>query len=81
MQRDQVDNENVTSPCTNHVKVGKGANGRPEEGSSVNSLHPRGIGEDQREDGNTFVIEGAGHGTGDVTCEIINSKGQVMGDA
>lgn len=79
MQRNQVDDENVSSPCTNHVKVGEGAKGRPEHGSSVHGSHPHCVGEDQRENGNTFIIEGSSHGTGDVSYGIYEDEYMIMG--
>lgn len=67
MQRDKIDNEYITSPCGHHVKVCEGSQTRPEEGTSLHGLDPQIVGQQQREDGYTFVIVRTSDGTGNVT--------------
>lgn len=57
VKRDDVDDENVTSPSGNHVKVRQSASNGPEDGTSANSARPEEESEHQSENGNRFVIE------------------------
>lgn len=56
MQRNQVDNKNVSSPSGHHVKIGKSSQGSPENGSSLDRLDPQVISEHEGKDGNAFVV-------------------------
>ena len=72
----QVDEEHVASPRRDHVEVGQGAEGRPVDGPSLDALDPQVVGEEHAEDGDTFVIVGAGHGTRDVSGHDGNHRGR-----
>lgn len=67
MQRDEVDDEDVATPRGNHVEVCQRAQRRVQQRSGLDTLDPQEVGQDQREDSNTLVIERASDGTRDVT--------------
>ena len=49
-----------------HVKVSQGTQTGPEEWACLDRLDPQGVRQQHAEDGNSFVIIGACHGTGNV---------------
>lgn len=79
---DDVDNEGVSTPWSNHVKVGKGWADWPQDAASVTGLNENIESEDESEDGDTFVIvrssDGSGHVTGNQTDEQGSKKASAM---
>lgn len=67
VQRNQVNDEHVTTPRADHVEVGQGADDGPVQRTSIHRLDPGVEGQNQRKNGNTFVIKWAGNWTWDVT--------------
>lgn len=67
VEREQVGDEDVTTPGRDHVTVEKSSKGTPHDGTLLDTLDPQVEGEDEEEDGNGFVIVTASHGTRDVT--------------
>jgi len=67
VQREQVGDEDVTTPGRDHVSVEEGSKGTPHDGALLDTLDPQVEGEDEEEDGNGFVVVTASNGTRDVT--------------
>lgn len=67
VQREQVGDEDVTTPCRDHVSVEEGSKGTPHDGTLLDTLDPQVEGEDEEEDGNGFVVVTASNRTRDVT--------------
>ncbi|KAJ8524775.1 hypothetical protein ON010_g16341 [Phytophthora cinnamomi] len=63
---DHVDDEHVAAPGRHHVEVRERAGRRPEHGSRVHGLDPEVEDEDEREDGDAFVVVRAADRAGDV---------------
>jgi hypothetical protein len=59
MERDQVGNEDISTPSRNHVSVEKSTQSAPESGSNFESLDPEEEGKDEKENGNSLVIVAA----------------------
>lgn len=51
---------------TNHVEVSERAEGAPQERPRLDGFDPEPVGEQHAEDGDAFVVVGAGHRTRDV---------------
>lgn len=68
VQGDQVDDEHVTTPSADHVEVGQRADDGPVQRTSIHRLDPSVEGQNQRKNGDTFVIEWTGNWTRDVAC-------------
>ena len=66
VHRDQVDQEDVSSPWRDHVEVADGAQSCPEDRASLHCLDPEPVGVQHAEDGNSFVIVRSSHRSGDV---------------
>ena len=76
VDRDQIDDEHVTSPGGHHVKVAQCAARRDQQRARIDRLgvrsktgghlHPEIEGEQHREDGGGLVIVTTGHGARDV---------------
>lgn len=67
MQRDQVSDEDVSTPSGHHVPVGQSCQGSPHDRSVLHGLDPEEEGEHKKEDSNRLVIIASGDGTGDIT--------------
>lgn len=76
MQRDHVGDEYVSAPCGDHPSVEDGGEHAPECGSLFNGADPEVECVHEEEDGDGFVVVGAGDGSGDVACEDV---GQLRG--
>ena len=61
INRDDVDDEHITSPRRNHVEITQRTAGRDEQRACIDTLHPQIEGEDHSKDGNSFVIIRAAH--------------------
>ena len=61
VEGDQIDDEDVASPCGHHVEVGHGRQGAPVHGPSLDSLDPEVVGEHESKDGNTLIVITACH--------------------
>ena len=67
VEREQVGDEDVTTPGRDHVAVEEGSKGAPHDRSLLDTLDPQVEGEDEEEDGNGFVVVTASNGTRDVS--------------
>lgn len=67
VQREQVGDEDITTPGRDHVSVEESSEGAPHDGTLLDTLNPQVEGEDEEEDGNGFVVVAASNGTRDVT--------------
>lgn len=67
VQREQVCNENVSTPCADHVTVEESRQASPHNASNLDGLDPQVEGEDQEENGNGFVVVAAGDGSRDIS--------------
>lgn len=56
VQRQQVCNENVSTPCADHVTVEESSQASPHNASDLDGLDPKVEGEDQEENGNGLVV-------------------------
>lgn len=56
MQRQQVSDEDVSTPRRHHVSVEQGRQSAPEHGSVLDRLDPQEKGKDKQEDGNGLVV-------------------------
>ena len=63
VQRQQVGNENVSTPCADHVSVEESREASPHNASDLDGLDPQVEGEDQEENGDSFVVVAASDGT------------------
>jgi hypothetical protein len=75
IKRDEIDNEHVASPCRHHVEVPERRGKRPGKRSRVNGAHEEVECEQQREDGDAFIVVGTGDGAGDVTRDDGDERG------
>lgn len=75
MQRQQVGDEDVSTPSANHVSVEQGSQASPHNASDLDGLDPEVEGEDKQEDGNGLVIVTAGDGSRDVTGRNTHEDG------
>lgn len=76
IDRNDVDDENITTPGRHHIEVAKSTASRDQERTSVHRLemkrkermyfHPEIEGEDHSENGVSFVIVGTSNGTRDI---------------
>ena len=66
VKRKETGDEGITTPGSNHVTVKEGAKSSPEHGSELQSLNPQVEGEDQKENGNGFVVVAASNRARDV---------------
>ena len=60
---------------THHVEVGQGTHCRPEDGSSLDWLHPHQIGQQHAKDGYALVVIGTSHRSRDVPRDDSNHDG------
>jgi hypothetical protein len=67
VQRQQVGNEDVSTPCADHVSVEESCQTSPHNASNLDGLDPEVEGEDQEENGDGFVVVASSDGTRDVT--------------
>jgi hypothetical protein len=67
VQRQQVCDEDVSTPCADHVTVEEGGKTSPHNASDLDGLDPEVEGEDQEEDGNCLVVVTASDGSRDIT--------------
>jgi hypothetical protein len=67
VQRQQVRDEDVASPCANHVSIEQRGQRSPHHTANLHSLDPQVESEDQQEDGNSLVIVASCHRAGDVS--------------
>lgn len=67
MEGNEAGNEGIATPGGDHVAVEEGAKGTPKDGAQLQGLDPEEEGKDEKEDGDSFVIIGAGDGTRDVS--------------
>ena len=63
MQRQQVRNEDISTPRRYHVSVEQGGQRAPEHGTFFDGLDPEEKGEDKQEDGDCLVIVASGNRT------------------
>jgi hypothetical protein len=63
MQGQQIGDEDIASPSRNHVAIKECRQGTPSDGTFLDSLDPEIEGEDEKEDGNGFVIIAASNGS------------------
>jgi hypothetical protein len=70
MQRNHIGDEDVSAPCCDHPSVKEGREHAPECGTLLDGADPEVEGVHEKEDGDGFVVVGAGDGSGDVAwCE------------
>lgn len=67
MHGEETGDEGVSTPRRHHVSVKQCAEGSPKHGAQLERLDPQIKGEDEKEDGNGFVVVAAGDGSRDVT--------------
>ena len=67
MQRQQVGDEDVSTPRADHVSIEQRRQGTPHDTADFYRLNPEIKGEDEQEDGNRLVVVAPGHATRDVT--------------
>ena len=67
MQRNQVDQKDITTPWGNHVEVRQCTRCCPHHGSGLHGFDPEVVGQQHTEDGNGFVIVWASNRTRDIT--------------
>jgi hypothetical protein len=80
VQRQQVGDEDVSTPGRDHVSVEQRSHCAPEHGAELDRLDPQVEGEDEQEDGNGLVVVAAGHGARDVAgCDAHESGGEEAG--
>jgi hypothetical protein len=75
VQRQQVCDEDVSTPCADHVSVEERSQATPHNASNLDGLDPEVEGEDQEEDGNGLVVVAAGDGTRDVARRNAHEDG------
>lgn len=56
VEGNQVDDEDVSSPGTDHVEVGQSGHRGPEDGSSLDRFDPQEVRELERENSDTLVV-------------------------
>lgn len=76
VQRQQVGNEDITTPRRHHVSIEQGSAGAPEHGSVLDSLDPEVKGKDEEEDGNGLVVITSCHGSRNVTRRDAHEGGR-----
>lgn len=67
VQRNQVGNKNISTPCRHHVAVEQGSQRPPHDGSILDCLDPEVEGEDQEEDGDSLIIVTSGDRSRDIS--------------
>lgn len=67
VQRQQVGDEDISTPCGDHVAVEQRGQRAPEHGTLLDSLDPQVEGEDEEEDGDSLVVVATSNRTRDVT--------------
>lgn len=67
VQRDQVGDKDVASPCGHHVAVKQRAESAPECGAELDGFDPEVEREYEQENGDSFVVVGSRNGTRDVS--------------
>jgi hypothetical protein len=56
VQREQVCDEDVSTPCADHVSIEESCQASPHNASDLDGLDPQVEGEDQEEDSDGFVV-------------------------
>jgi hypothetical protein len=80
MQRQQVRDEHISTPCRHHVSVEQRGQRAPEHGSVLDCLDPEEKGKDQQEDSNSLVIVTSCDRTRNVTgCDAHEGCGEKTG--
>lgn len=67
MQRDEVGDEDISTPRRNHVSIEQRRQRTPHDRTILDCLDPEEEGEHQKENGNGFVVVAASNRTGDIT--------------
>ena len=67
MERNQVRDENISTPSGDHVPIEQGSQGSPHDRTVLDSLDPQEEGEDKQENGNGLVVVASGDGSRDIT--------------
>jgi hypothetical protein len=75
VQREQIRDEDVSTPCRHHVSVKQRGHGAPKHRSILNGLDPKEEGEDQQENRNSLVVITARNRTRDVTRGNAHERG------
>jgi hypothetical protein len=70
VEGEQVCDEDVSSPCGDHVKVKEGGESSPKGTSCFEGTDPEEEGEHEQENGNGFVVVGSCHRSRDVAWEM-----------
>lgn len=66
VQREQVGDENVTTPSRDHISIEQCTKRRPHRRTLFQALDPKIEGKDEQENGDGFVIVTSGNGSGDI---------------
>lgn len=67
VERNEAGNEGIAAPGGDHVAVEERTKGTPKDGAQLQGLDPEEEGEDEEENGDSFVIIGTSNGTRDVS--------------
>lgn len=76
VQRQQIRNEDVSTPGRHHVTVEQSRARAPKHGAILDGLDPQEEGEDEQKDGNGLVIVAPGHGARDVAGRDAHEGGR-----
>ena len=80
VQRDHVGDEHVSTPSGDHVEVEHAGEHAVERAAVLHGFDPEVEGEHEEEDGDGFVVVGAGDGAGDVAwCDADEDGGEETG--